>query len=221
MSATQSTAADVDHEGVQVTKDANAASFKIDPITALQEGIDGLSLAMFEALRGLRNAVAPDSGNLGVNANGMEGGSPSGGETNTTNNVDVEELWLSYCNGDEEVVKLVRESKFNPGGKIIKKRDEFVKWHRIVEREKDTELVQKLAVAVLEKSEQIDNAVDGLPGMYRNREQQMIYVEELIQKNEQIMKELTKEYERAIEIRNQSREFILNNTASALGISGM
>ena len=44
---------------------------KVDHITSLQEGIDGLSLSLFEALRGLRDAVAPESGNLGgMNANG-------------------------------------------------------------------------------------------------------------------------------------------------------
>jgi hypothetical protein len=38
---------------------------KIDPITSLQEMIDDLSLSMFEALRKLRDAVAPESGSLG------------------------------------------------------------------------------------------------------------------------------------------------------------
>ena len=35
------------------------ASAKIDPITAVQDSIDSLALSLFEALRGVRDAVAP------------------------------------------------------------------------------------------------------------------------------------------------------------------
>ena len=34
---------------------------KIDPITAVQDSIDSLALSLFEALRGVRDAVAPDA----------------------------------------------------------------------------------------------------------------------------------------------------------------
>ena len=33
----------------------------VDPVTQVQDAIDGLSLSIFEALRGLRDAVAPDN----------------------------------------------------------------------------------------------------------------------------------------------------------------
>ena len=36
-------------------------STKIDPITAVQDSIDSLALSLFEALRGVRDAVAPQS----------------------------------------------------------------------------------------------------------------------------------------------------------------
>jgi hypothetical protein len=36
-------------------------STKIDPITAVQDSIDALALSLFEALRGVRDAVAPES----------------------------------------------------------------------------------------------------------------------------------------------------------------
>jgi len=61
----------VDGEGVQdgcipiENTRSNCEHQKIDHITSLQEGIDSLSLSLFEALRGLRDAVAPESGNLG------------------------------------------------------------------------------------------------------------------------------------------------------------
>lgn len=59
----------------------------VDPITSLQDAIDGLSLAMFESLRSLRDAVAPESGNLGVapNQNGNGG-----------NSAEPDDLWHSY-----------------------------------------------------------------------------------------------------------------------------
>ena len=41
--------------------DAAAASCRVDPIAAVQDSIDGLALALFEALRGVRDAVAPES----------------------------------------------------------------------------------------------------------------------------------------------------------------
>ncbi|KAL3771290.1 hypothetical protein ACHAWO_005947 [Cyclotella atomus] len=37
------------------------ASNKIDPVTAVQDSIDSLALSLFEALRGVRDAVAPES----------------------------------------------------------------------------------------------------------------------------------------------------------------
>ena len=54
----------------------------------------------------------------------------------------------------------------------------------VVEREKDSELVQELAVAELEKGDQIDKVVDDLSCMHRNREQQMELLEQLIDSGE-------------------------------------
>ncbi len=38
-----------------------STTIKIDPITAVQDSIDSLALSLFEALRGVRDAVAPES----------------------------------------------------------------------------------------------------------------------------------------------------------------
>jgi hypothetical protein len=43
-------------------------STKIDPITAVQDSIDSLALSLFEALRGVRDAVAPESLETGAAA---------------------------------------------------------------------------------------------------------------------------------------------------------
>jgi hypothetical protein len=105
--------------------DATIATVKIDPITALQDDIDGLSLAMFEGLRGLRDAVAPESGNLAGEGNPTANATATDENDNTTNNVnggtgsgngsttntaapDLEEMWLAYQRGDPYTVKLMQ-----------------------------------------------------------------------------------------------------------------
>jgi len=45
----------------QAAASDNQPPSKIDPITAVQDSIDGLALSLFEALRGVRDAVAPES----------------------------------------------------------------------------------------------------------------------------------------------------------------
>jgi len=55
------------------------SSSKIDPITAVQDSIDSLALSLFEALRGVRDAVAPESLETG-------GGGGGGGGNNNSNN---------------------------------------------------------------------------------------------------------------------------------------
>ena len=39
----------------------NQQQSKIDPVTCVQDSIDSLALSLFEALRGVRDAVAPES----------------------------------------------------------------------------------------------------------------------------------------------------------------
>ena len=43
------------------TQTTQTTKTKIDPITAVQDSIDSLALSLFEALRGVRDAVAPES----------------------------------------------------------------------------------------------------------------------------------------------------------------
>jgi hypothetical protein len=96
---------------------AVAATVKIDPITALQDDIDGLSLAMFEGLRGLRDAVAPESGNLAGEGNPTTANATDE-NNNTTNNgngpntntaaPNLDEMWFAYQRGDPSTVKLMQ-----------------------------------------------------------------------------------------------------------------
>jgi hypothetical protein len=180
---------------------------KIDPITALQDDIDGLSLAMFEAFRGLRDAVAPESGNLG--------GSQNRNET-TPEQPDMDDLWHHYRSGDPDVTNLV--AKACEGRSLPQKRDEFIRLHAKMEMEKDTELVMRLAGTVLEKSSEIDDQVDILPGMHRTKTEQMNRIEELIGANRKAIEDLEEAYASAERQRDACRSFVQKNSCAALGI---
>jgi dsDNA-specific endonuclease/ATPase MutS2 len=84
--------------------------------------------------------------------------------------------------------------------------------------EKDTELVTKLASTVLERSDEINERVSSLPGMQRTREQQMEYIEKLLEQNQEAAQDLEEQYAIAKERRDQVRTFIRDNTCEALGI---
>jgi Subunit 21 of Mediator complex len=190
---------------------------KMDHVSALQDGIDSLSLAMFEALRGLRDAVAPESGNLGGNTNqGSNNNSNNYSNNNDGENAtgDFEEFWQSYKNGDAETVASVKKISPTPPTK----REDYVRIHAKVEREKDAELVAKLAATVLQKSDNIDRRVSQLPGMHRTRTEQMQYIQELLQQNEEAAQQLEDTYKIAAERREQVRQFVRDSTCEALGI---
>jgi len=158
---------------------------------------------MFEALRGLRDAVAPESGNLGNNQN------DEGNEQQRQPN--AEELWTLYQARDEIVLEMTKGASFSS-------KDAFVDWYNATEYQKDADLVEKHASAVLRQSAAIDSAVADLPGMHRTRDEQMAYIEQLIHDNTQAASELETAYATALERRNQCRQFVQDNTSRALGI---
>ena len=158
---------------------------------------------MFEALRGLRDAVAPESGNLGGNA------------ANESSEPDMEDQWHAYKNGDPEITAKIK--KVN-AGVAPQKREDFIRLHAKMEMEKDVELVMKLAGTVLEKSSQIDAQVDALPGMQRTRAEQMKLIEELLEANQKASQDLEAVYATAKERRDSCRTYIRENACQALGI---
>ena len=185
---------------------------KIDPITALQEGIgtvlyytrvgillllllltkttttahslysDGLSLAMFEALRGLRDASTVE-------------------EDNDNNSLAID----SYSNSS----KTNKETGRNNTSAL--------------HRQQDSELVQKLVDGVFEKSYAIDAMLDNnhtsannvkTPPLYTNRTklQQMDYIQELVNDNNLVIQELYDAVQETIQQRNSCRQFIIKNS---------
>jgi hypothetical protein len=186
---------------------------KIDPITALQEAIDALSLSMFESLRSLRDAVAPESGNLGV--------SPRNADTTNEqqqSHLDSDELWHAYRKGDVKVREMMHKGDTNPT--IVTDRKEFLRLHARMEMQKDTELVFSLANDVLTKSTMIDTHVDThLSDMMKyTRTQQMERIATLVEENNLVQQELQSMYEKARERRSQCRQAILSKTSQVLDI---
>lgn len=160
---------------------------------------------MFEALRGLRDAVAPESGNVGGTSSEQNNGEP-----------DFEEFYASFRKGDKETVEAVK--KASDGAAPPKTREDFIRIHAKIEMTKDVELVSRLASKVLERSGEINTRVSSLTGMNRTRTQQMELIEKLIEENKSIDKELEEQYALAKERREQVRKVLRERTGEALGI---
>lgn len=160
---------------------------------------------MFEALRSLRDAVAPDSGSLRGNNSATAPGEQA----------DIEELWHAYKSGDKEVIHQVHCAN---GGVVLQKREDFVRVHAKMEMEKDTELVQRLANSVLAKSAAISHRVDSLPGMSRNRTDQMNRIEELLRLNRTAIDELEVTNQIARDRKDACHRYIRTRTCNVFNI---
>ena len=189
-------------------------SQKVDHITSLQEGIDGLSLSLFEALRGLRDAVAPESGNLGGIQQGNAGNDGVNSSPTENSENDFEEFCQSYQNGDPDTLAIVRRITVTPP----QKPEDFLRIHKKIEMEKDAELVKKMAGTVLEKSAEIDRRVSLLPGIHRTRTEQMKLIEGLIERNRKTAMKLEETYMKAEKQRRKVRTFVRDHSCESLGI---
>jgi hypothetical protein len=158
---------------------------------------------MFEALRGLRDAVAPESGNLGGDG---------GNNQNENHEPDLEEFWQNYRGGDPTTVAMVQKISPIPP----KKREDYTRIYAKIESLRDAALVKRLAETVLEKSADIDHRVSSLPGMHRTKSQQMEHIKELLEKNQETNEKLEETFNRAKERRDIVRTFVKDNTCVAL-----
>jgi hypothetical protein len=164
---------------------------------------DQLLLSMFEALRGLRDAVAPESGNAAAASHG------------DNSEPDFEEFYTLFRNRDKDTVDLVLKAS---GGVAPTTKDDFIRIHAKIEMTKDVELVSRLATTVLQKSAEVDARVAALPGISRTRAEQMQRIEDLMAQNQTIEKELDEQYALAKERRDQVRKLLRERTGEALGI---
>lgn len=102
--------------------------------------------------------------------------------------------------------------------KIPRTESEYIKLLHQYELERDTATTEQLAQNILAKSAAVDNLVARLPGMDRTRSMQMDRIEELIDMNEAVAKELEETYQLATQRREDIRGALEKHTCSALGL---
>jgi transcription termination factor NusB len=202
---------------------------------------------MFEGLRGLRDAVAPESGNLAGEGNPT---APANATAAAAADENMDESWLAYQRGDPSTVRWMQSIVSSANSTTVTLSTtpsapaaaaaatataavkvtlptnvkEFARlYNNKMQVEKDTQLVLKLAGTVLEKSRQIDKRVDDYlmtPPNKRMRTvaQQMQRIQELLALNQQVTVELEQAHGVAKARRDVCRRFIRDNTCAALGI---
>eukprot|EP00577_Skeletonema_sp_RCC1716_P012582 CAMPEP_0113428924 /NCGR_PEP_ID=MMETSP0013_2-20120614/32145_1 /TAXON_ID=2843 ORGANISM="Skeletonema costatum, Strain 1716" /NCGR_SAMPLE_ID=MMETSP0013_2 /ASSEMBLY_ACC=CAM_ASM_000158 /LENGTH=380 /DNA_ID=CAMNT_0000317551 /DNA_START=85 /DNA_END=1227 /DNA_ORIENTATION=+ /assembly_acc=CAM_ASM_000158 len=89
------------------------SSSKIDPITAVQDSIDSLALSLFEALRGVRDAVAPESLETGGGGSANSSNNNAGQSSTTTAFKEAEEL-ADNATAEERVLNGLNVDYFPP-----------------------------------------------------------------------------------------------------------
>jgi hypothetical protein len=186
-------------------------STKIDPITAVQDSIDSFSLSLFEALRGLRDAVSPESS--GTDPSGQQSDSQSNTRTAIDyEDMDYDDFLIAYNEDDAFALELVKTADGNPP----KTKEEYMKLRALHEMKKHQELVPKLAQNVLSKSAAVDDMVKKLPGM--TKVEQMARIQELMDQNKKAEEELQSAHKKAEEKRNEIRIALQQVTCKALSI---
>mmetsp|Transcript_12189 Transcript_12189/g.17323 ORF Transcript_12189/g.17323 Transcript_12189/m.17323 type:complete len:225 (+) Transcript_12189:2-676(+) len=188
-------------------------SQKIDPITAVQDTIDSLSLSLFESLRGLRDAVAPESAQTGPNNTGQPIQiNSAAAQTNT--DPDYDSFLIAYHNDEPEALELVAKAD----GRPPRTKEEYLKLLSKIEMDKDITLVSRLAQEILSKSAAVDDLVSKLPGIHRTKTDQMNLIESLLEKNRKAEEELDNMYEKAESKRDEIRQMLKSVTCNTLGI---
>ena len=125
----------------------------------------------------------------------------------------------SDSKGEETKAEQATPSKTTPSiPKIPRTEGEYIKLLHQYELEQDTQITQQLAQNILEKSANVNNLVAHLPGMDRTRQMQIDRINELIDKNEDVAKQLEEAYELAKKRREEVRTALDKHTSVALGL---
>lgn len=201
-------------------------SEKIDPITEIQDAIDSLSLSLFEALRALRNAVAPESfsmdneskGNLEEDANNsaslLQTRAVKGRSAIDYEDMDYDDFLMAYHEDDPFALELIKISD----GKPPKTREEYAKLRAMNEMKTAMSVTKSEAENILSKSAALDDLVAALPGMNRTKKEQMERIQELIDENNKVNEELQLAYKEAEKKRQEIRLALKKVTCKALCI---
>jgi hypothetical protein len=209
---------------LQVAK--TVKSEKIDPITEIQDAIDSLSLSLFEALRALRNAVAPESFSMEnelkgsveeetiTSANLSQTRSVMGRSAIDYEDMDYDDFLMAYHEDDPFALELIKISD----GKPPKTREEYLKLRAMNEMKIAMNVTNSQAENILSKSAALDDLVAALPGMNRTKKEQMDRIQELLDENKKVDDELRLVYQEAEKKRQEIRMALKKVTCKALCI---
>ena len=182
---------------------------KIDPVTQVQDAIDGLALSLFEALRGIRDATAPEAlVGEAANTNTAKGGGSNQDEA------DFDDFLIAYHNQEPHALEVAQKA----GGKPPQSKEEYLKILARMDFESDIGTAQRLAGEILDKSREVEELGDHLPGMERSKEEQMDKIATLIEENRTIDRQLEEKHREASEKRDEVRTMLREVTCSTLGI---
>ena len=182
---------------------AAAAPAKIDPVTQVQDAIDGLALSLFEALRGIRDATSPES-------------APHNSQSQSDETEpDYDDFLVAYHNKQPHALEVARKG---PGGKPPQSPEEYLRVLARMDFESDVDTAQRLAADILDKSREVEELVDDLPGMGRGREEQMAVIARLIEENREIDERLRAKHREATVRRDEVRTLLQEVAGSSLGI---
>jgi len=171
-------------------------------------------LALFEALRGLRDAVAPTEATTAPATSASAGACGASGSSSDPE-PDYDEFLIAFADDEPHALDLVAKAE---GGRPPKTREEYVKLLAKTEMDKDMALVSRLSEEILAKSDAIEESVSKLPGMERTKSQQMKRIEELLELNQEKERELKEMRKEAKKIRDKVRVVLKDVTCDALGI---
>lgn len=209
---------------LQVAK--TVKSEKIDPITEIQDAIDSLSLSLFEALRALRNAVAPESFSMEnelkgsveeetkTSANLSQTRSVMGRSAIDYEDMDYDDFLMAYHEDDPFALELIKISD----GKPPKTREEYLKLRAMNEMKIAMNVTNSQAENILSKSAALDDLVAALPGMNRTKKEQMDRIQELLDENKKVDDELRLVYQEAEKKRQEIRMALKKVTCKVLCI---
>jgi hypothetical protein len=192
-------------------------NLKIDPVTALQDSIDLLSLSLFESLRQLRDAIDPSGATPQNDANNNTANA-SGGNTNGTSSVgdgdsedEDDENAGDSSSQNSGISKKMKSNSSSPQQPRTTKRARLIK-------QRDTALVQRLAQEVLHKANAIAHPDPPIPGMHRTKTQQMKLIEILLKQNLELESKLEQAQTEALETRDAVRQELRQKSCALLGI---
>jgi len=172
-----------------------------------------LSLSLFEALRRLRDAVSPADHIVEESDNTTTSRSPF--EDTNQDLPDYEEFLLALLKDDPHVLRLLESYA---GNHPPKSREEYVKFAAKIQMEKDMALVSTLSKDVFMKSDAIDFWLTQIPGLHRNRQEQMNRIEQLIKLNKVQEDEWKLVYQEGQELQSRMREKLQSVTYTILPI---